>query len=122
MCFSGIKVGYVFFFIFFLLLLEVGSGRKSFPLEKDMFLMESDAGLICAWSFVCFSGIKHISAYWVCAFFFFLCGVGVASRRQSYYRRFGANNWVKIHCASKFGPGPDKAIKIDQKISSLHDH
>lgn len=71
MCFSGIKVGYVFFFIFFLLLLEVGSGRKSFPLEKDMFLMESDTGQICGWPFVCFSGIKHISAYWVCAFFFF---------------------------------------------------
>ena len=47
-------------------------------------------------------------------FFFSFCGVGVASRRQTYCR-LGANNWVKIHCAPKFGPGPDKAIKIDQK-------
>ena len=42
----------------FSLFVEVGSGRKSFPLKKDVFWMESDTGQICALPFVLFSGIK----------------------------------------------------------------
>ena len=39
-------------------LLEVGSGRKNFTLEKDVFLMDSGIGQICAWPLCGFLGLR----------------------------------------------------------------